>query len=320
MHFPFAGSRSLHARGVLGINSRNGRFVLPLNPRRLYPRVDDKLYTKRLVEAAGIATPKLLGAVSHHYELRLLPEILRGLDNFVLKPAHGAQGNGIVVIIGTNGDKYRKSSGSELSFARLQQHVSSVISGVFSLRGDWDACMIEERIVIEPSFEKISRFGIPDVRVIVYRGLPVMAMSRLPTSESDGRANLHQGAIAAGIDMATGRAIHAAHHNASVTHHVDTGHAIIGFEIPHWDELLSLAVRAADTTGLGYLGVDIVVDARRGPLLLELNARPGLAIQIANNEGLLPRLRLADSIRSSASLPPTERCEIIRKLFASSPA
>jgi alpha-L-glutamate ligase-like protein len=271
-----------------------------------------------LAEAAGIATPKLLGSVSHHYELRLLPEMLRDLEDFVLKPAHGAQGNGIIVIIGRNGDKYRKSSGSELRYARLQQHVSSVISGVFSLRGDWDACMIEERIIIEPSFEKISRFGIPDIRVIVYRGLPVMAMSRLPTSESDGRANLHQGAIAAGIDMATGTAVHAAHHNRSLTHHVDTGHAIIGFEIPHWNEVLSLAVRAADTTGLGYLGVDIVVDARRGPLLLELNARPGLAIQVANDEGLLPRLRRADSVRSSATLSPAERCEITRTLFASS--
>lgn len=320
MRLPFAGPRSLHARGVLGINSRNGRLVLPLNPRRLYPRVDDKLYTKRLAEEAGIATPKLLGSVSHHYELRLLPEMLRGLDDFVLKPAHGAQGNGIIVIVGMNGDKYRKSSGSELSFARLQQHVSSVISGVFSLRGDWDACMIEQRIIIEPSFEKISRFGIPDIRVIVYRGLPIMAMCRLPTSESDGRANLHQGAIAAGIDMATGQALHAAHHNKSLTHHVDTGHPIVGFQIPHWDDLLLLAVRSADTTGLGYLGVDIVVDARRGPLLLELNARPGLAIQVANNEGLLPRIRLADSVQVPANLPASERCEFTRKLFASSPA
>jgi alpha-L-glutamate ligase-like protein len=320
MRFPIAGPRSLHARGVLGINSRNGRLVLPLNPRHLYPRVDDKLYTKRLAEAAGIATPRLLGSVSHHYELRLLPDMLLGLDDFVLKPAHGAQGNGIIVIVGKNGDRYRKSSGSELRYARLQQHVSSVISGVFSLRGDWDACMIEERIIIEPSFDKISRFGIPDIRVIVYRGLPVMAMSRLPTSESDGRANLHQGAIAAGIDMATGRAIHAAHHNRTVTHHVDTGHEIVGFQIPHWDELLSIAVRAADITGLGYLGVDIVVDARRGPLLLELNARPGLAIQIANNEGLQPRLRLADTVLAAARLPDSERCEITRKLFASSPA
>lgn len=320
MPFPIASPRSLHARGVLGLNSRNGRLVLPLNPRRFYPRVDDKLYTKRLVEAAGIATPKLLGAVSHHYELRLLPDIFRSLDDFVLKPAHGAQGNGIVVIVGRDGEKYTKSSGSQLSLARLQQHVSSVISGVFSLHGDWDACMIEERIIIEPAFEKISRFGIPDIRVIVYRGLPIMAMIRLPTSQSDGRANLHQGAIAAGIDMATGRAVHAAHNNRSVTHHVDTGHAIVGFQIPHWDDLVSLAVRASDTTGLGYLGVDIVVDARRGPLLLELNARPGLSIQIANDEGLTPRLRLVELIPSVESLPHAERCEITRQLFATSRA
>jgi hypothetical protein len=121
-----------------------------------------------------------------------------------------------------------------------------------------------------------------------------MAMCRLPTAESDGRANLHQGAIGAGIAIASGRATHATCHNDIVTHHVDTQAPIVGFQVPAWDEVLALAVRAAEISGLGYVGVDVVVDLEHGPLLLELNARPGLAIQIANNEGLLSRLRRAE--------------------------
>jgi glutathione synthase/RimK-type ligase-like ATP-grasp enzyme len=49
---------------------------------------------------------------------------------------------------------------------------------------------------------------------------------------------------------------------------------------------------------LGYLGVDIVLTPDKGPILLELNARPGLGIQIANLAGLVPRL---EKIRPQAS-------------------
>jgi uncharacterized protein with transglutaminase domain/putative polysaccharide biosynthesis protein len=38
----------------------------------------------------------------------------------------------------------------------------------------------------------------------------------------------------------------------------------------------------------------IVLDARKGPLILELNARPGLAIQIANGHGLQSRVHLVN--------------------------
>lgn len=313
----FARARALRDRGVLGINRRNGAFVLPLNPRQHYPRVDDKLITKRLAQQAGIPTPALLGVVRYHHELRDLPAMLAGRDSFVLKPGKGAQGNGIVVITGVEADgAYRKSSGAVLSADALRQHVSNMISGVFSLRGDTDACLIEQRIILHPAFAAIARFGIPDVRVVVYRGVPVMAMCRLPTVASDGRANLHQGAIGAGISIRDGRATHAAIHNQAVTHHVDTAAPIVGFAIPQWDELLALAVRAAEMSGLGYLGVDVVVDVAHGPLLLELNARPGLAIQIANAEGLLPRLRRADrALPASASTTWSDRLQLARELF-----
>lgn len=311
-----ARARALRARGVLGINQRNGAFVLPLNPRQHYPRVDDKLITKRLAQAAGIPTPILHGVIAFHHQLRELPALLAERASFVLKPARGAQGNGIVVIAERDGDgRFRKSSGALLTATALRQHVSNTISGLFSLRGDVDACLLEQRIIIHPAFAPIARFGVPDVRVIVYRGLPVMAMCRLPTVASDGRANLHQGAIGAGIAIRDGRATHAAMHDQGLTHHVDTGERIIGFTVPLWDAVLSLAVRSAEMSGLGYLGVDIVVDATHGPQLLELNARPGLAIQVANAEGLLPRLRRADAVPAAALTTWSDRLQIARELF-----
>jgi alpha-L-glutamate ligase-like protein len=314
--------RALRAAGVLGMNRRNAQFVLPNNPRRYYPRVDDKLVTKRLAAAASIPTPPLFGVITYHHELRHLPALLGRLDEFVLKPARGAQGNGIIVITAVDRGRvrYHKSSGAVLREAQIRQHVSSTISGVFSLRGDLDSCLVEARLVAHPCFEDLARFGIPDVRVVTYRGIPVMAMTRLPTAESDGRANLHQGAIGVGLDIARGRAVHAAQHHTAVVRHVDTGGAILGFEVPFWEDVLLLAARASDISGLGYVGVDVVVDAQHGPVLLELNARPGLAIQVANNEGLLPRLHAADAVPPTALGSPAQRCALARDLFARTPA
>lgn len=305
----------LRQRGVLGMNDRNGRFVLPMNPRKHYPRVDDKLLTKQLAQARGIPVPGLLGVVSHYHQLRNVPEMLAPHETFVLKPARGSQGNGIVVIVGRDGDGYRRPNGTTISVAALQQHISSILSGVFSLRGDWDNCIIEELVIVHPAFAAIVPRGVPDIRVIVCNGLPVMAMCRLPTDESNGRANLHQGAMAVGLDMASGRAVHAIHHNVTVTEHVDSHFPLADFRVPHWDAVLSLAAQASEIAGLGYLGVDVVVDARHGPLLLELNARPGLAIQVANDEGLVPRLEIARAMRAG-ELPWQERCALAKRLFA----
>jgi glutathione synthase/RimK-type ligase-like ATP-grasp enzyme len=62
-------------------------------------------------------------------------------------------------------------------------------------------------------------------------------------------------------------------------------------QVPYWQEILTIASQSFELTGLGYLGVDIVLDKQIGPLMLELNARPGLNIQIANREGLDLRLQ-----------------------------
>ncbi len=61
-------------------------------------------------------------------------------------------------------------------------------------------------------------------------------------------------------------------------------------------KLLALSSRCYELTGLVYQGVDIVLDKDKGPMILELNARPGLNIQLANQSGLLHRLKLIENI------------------------
>ncbi len=305
--------RALHERGVLGINRRNSQFTLRWNPRRLYPLVDDKLATKRLCEAAGIPTPRLLAVAEHHFQVRTLPERLEGLNAFALKPARGAMGNGIIVIVEREGDRLLRAGGRWIAMQDMLYHAASIISGLYSLSGHSDVAVLEEKLTVHPELAEVSSDGVPDVRVIVYRGTPVMCMTRLPTRRSGGRANLHQGALGAGIELTTGRTCHAVQYNRPVRRHPDSGRPLLGRTIPDFDVVLDIAVRACDQTGLGYVGADVVVDAARGPLILELNARPGLAVQVANRAGLLPRLRAVDAAFREGRTP-AERIAVGREI------
>jgi alpha-L-glutamate ligase-like protein len=305
--------------GVLGMNARNAGYISRWNPRKFYPLVDDKLLTKSLAEGAGIGVPALYAVVRHNHEVKDLRAKLTGFADFVVKPAHGSGGNGILVVGDRSRDRLVKASGQEITFGDLEFHISNIISGMYSLGGHPDVAMIEYRVVFDPLFEEVAYRGVPDIRMLVYRGVPTMAMVRLPTRSSDGRANLHQGAVGAGIDLASGRTTSAVYRNRRVFEHPDTGKSLAGLTIPSWAKLLDLAARCYRLTGLGYLGVDIVLDANYGPLMLELNARPGISIQIANRAGLRHRLERVEAwLASRTRAPEVDDCvRFARRNFAS---
>ncbi|MBX3708083.1 MAG: alpha-L-glutamate ligase-like protein [Pseudomonadales bacterium] len=286
----------LRQLGIMGMNRRNIGYIGRYNPRNRYPLVDNKLKTKVVAQRARLRVPDLLHVVETQHEIEGIQAQIRDLSEFVIKPAQGSGGKGILVIIDRDGDLYVKSSGARLTLQDIKRHVTNILSGLHSLGGRPDVVIIESLVKISPYFSAISYEGVPDIRVIVFKGYPVMGMLRLATHASDGKANLHQGAVGVGVDIATGRSVAAVQNNRLVTHHPDTGTSLQDLVVPDWRTMLLLAARCYEVTGLGYLGCDIVVDATRGPLLLELNARPGLSIQIANNQGLLPRLRHVEGL------------------------
>lgn len=278
---------------ILGMNSRNLDFIRPFNLASAKRIADDKLFCKRTLIKNEIPTSKLIAKISNYEELenfdwQSLP------SSFALKPNRGFGGEGIIVVYGKkkdSSDTWIKADSSTITIGDLKNHIHNILDGSFSLSGVPDIAFFEERVQLLKLFKPYAYKGIPDVRVIVFNKVPVMAMLRLPTEASGGKANLQQGAIGVGIDLATGTTTNAIQGKiTSIDHVPGTRLLLSGLKIPYWNDILRMAVRAQEISNLGFLGADIAIDKEKGPLILELNARPGLSIQVANLAGLKGRL------------------------------
>jgi alpha-L-glutamate ligase-like protein len=305
----------LREHGMLGMNCRNVEFISRYNDRRLYPLVDNKLKTKILAQEYEVPTPGLQFVVREQHQISQIERQLVDKDSFVLKPAKGSGGKGILVVTGRRGDFFIKSSGAEIDIADIRRHMSNILAGLYSLGGTADVVIIEDLITLDQCFAGYSYEGVPDIRIIVFKGYPVMAMLRLATRVSDGKANLHQGAVGLGLALDSGRCLNAVQFGRSITSHPDTGKNLDDIHISGWREILLLAAQCYEMTGLGYIGTDLVLDENCGPQLLELNARPGLSIQIANGHGLLPRLRHIESLQERRLVAPPQRVDYVMQTF-----
>jgi len=281
------------SRNILGMNSRNLEYIRPNNLRRAKRIADDKLLSKHLLKRSNLPVPKLIAKITtldqlEDFDWNTLP------NSFVLKPNKGFGGGGIIVVYGKkrNTDAWIKADGSLVTIEDLKTHVHNILDGSFSLSNSPDVAFFEERMKLHKTFKPYTFKGIPDIRVIVFNRVPVMAMLRLPTKESGGKANLQLGAIGVGIDLANGVTTTAVYgeHSRSIERIPKTRLFLSGIKIPYWKEMLHMAIEAQEVSGLGFLGADVAVDREKGPVFLELNARPGLQIQIANQSGLKDRL------------------------------
>ncbi|MCO6524252.1 MAG: alpha-L-glutamate ligase-like protein [Candidatus Schmidhempelia sp.] len=284
--------KALRAKGIMGINQRNADYILKYNKRHLYPLVDDKILTKQKAIEAGIHVPDLYGIVRTEHDIAQIGTILADHRDFVIKPAQGSGGDGITVVADRYDEqRFKTISGRLISLSEIQYQLSNIITGLYSLGGMRDNAIIEYRVKPDSIFKSISFEGVPDIRIIVLMGYPVMAMLRLPTRQSNGKANLHQGAIGVGIDLSTGKTLNGTWLNEKIERHPDTDNDVSGIVLPDWQKFMQLAASCYELVGLGYIGVDLVLDQQKGPLILEINARPGLNIQIANDTGIYQRTR-----------------------------
>lgn len=300
------------SKSVLGMNARNFLYIRPYNKPSAKHLADDKLETKNLLLQNNIPTPSLLATFFTRKSVRNfdwdLPE-----NGFVIKPARGYGGNGIIAFSNWKNGIGITVSGKEYTIKDLESHIFDILDGAFSLQYQPDKAFIEERVIQNSFFKNIAPMGLADIRIVLFRLVPVMAMLRIPTQQSFGKANLHLGALAVGIDLATGITTSATSKSRMIYFIPQSKKKTAGIKLPEWEEILLLASRTQQIIGLGFAGIDIVMDAKKGPVVLEVNSRPGLKIQNANLASLRTRLERIEDM----DVPSPQRGVIIgRTLFA----
>ncbi len=279
-------------KGIIGINKRNLDLIYTHNKRTFFPNVDNKLLCKKVLKEHNIPVPKTLYVVDSPRMLKKWKPELASLNHFVIKPNRGFGGNGIKLIKRIDDIFY--SSGEEITQDDINFHLQHICNGAFSIDNTSDTAYCEETITNHPElslFTLDGQEGITDIRIIYQDNFPLMAMLRAPTKESDGKANLHQGGIGIGIDLHSSLTTNGCHKNNFITEHPDNKTVLKGHEIPFFQEMLEYGAKISDIVNLGYIGVDFVCDATQGALVLEVNARPGLNIQLANQDGLGTKIK-----------------------------
>ena len=298
-------------KGILGINARNLLYIKPYNKKKAVRMADDKIKTKQFLSTRGIPVPKLYGVIKDQNELEKF-DFTSLSSSFVLKPNKGFGGEGIIPIVDQRDKHYITASGKQLSKSDLKDHIRDILDGMYSISNVGDCAFFEQHIVADERIGKYAHEGLPDIRVVVHNLIPVMAMLRLPTKESDGKANLHLGAVGVGIDIAKGEATFITKENKIIDELPDGLGKIQGLKIPYWDEILLTSSKVQLITNLGYMAVDICIDKNSGPVLLEINARAGLGVQIANLAPLRKRLERIEGVKVTN---PTKGVRIAKDMF-----
>ena len=277
---------------TIGINERNAKYVYKHNPRKYFPLANDKVQTKEILHQHGIPAPQTYGILEGMGAIDAEWNRVNKHHKLAIKPAKGSGGGGILVLAEYSNEKWQKPSGSLITTLEIHTHLANIVMGLYS-SGNYDRAIIEYCIESHEWLKSIYEIGVPDLRIIVFNQVPVMAMLRVPTSVSGGKANLHQNAIGISVALKTGRLGEGLCGNIQIDKHPDSGCRFQGQFVPFWKEILDISVESSKVFPLNYLGVDLVLDQNKGPLVMEVNARPGLQIQNVNKQGLSSLLRNA---------------------------
>lgn len=304
MVFPF------QHHGILGLNARNLLYIKPFNPRKAVAFADDKMQTKAFLSARGIPTAKVFARIETRRELRQF-DFASLPDECVLKPNYGYGGEGIIILKGRRNGVFLEQGRKPVTNEELVEHIEDILDGKFSVNGRYDTAFFEQILLPHACFAPFRPAGLPDIRIVVFNLVPVMAMLRIPTAESQGKANMHLGGIGIGIDIAKGTTTYAAQYHR-ILEVLPHGAPVEGIAIPRWEELLLIASRIQYITNIGYLAVDFTLERDIGPVLLEVNARAGLTVQVANLAPLRSRLTRVEGLKVSS---PEKGVRIAQELF-----
>lgn len=281
---------------VIGLNERNIKLIYPNNNKRHYPLADDKVLTKEILHQYDIPCAETYAVIEYNSDIKAAWELCKNKNALAIKPARGSGGGGIKILKKDHNGIWI-SSGKPVEDRQVFQHMAATIMGFYSL-GSHDRVLIEECIEPDPFFQQIYPSGVPDFRIITLNHQPLMGMLRMPTDRSDGKANLHQNGVGIGVDMKRGTLTQVYDGKNYFDHHPDSKFIVENVSIPYWNEILEISIATAKAFPLNYLGIDIVIDKYKGPQIMEINVRPGLGIQLVNQQGLKEKINDLNKNRS----------------------
>ena len=169
---------------ILGLNARSQLFAYKYNSARGKKIADSKLLTAIILKKAKVPRPKIFKILRDpktvlEFDWSTLP------DKFALKPSKGLGGEGIIVV------KMKLKNGGWLTTQKkrvtiddFKLHTLDILEGAYSMGNVPDVALIQEYVGRAKVFRRWAYRGTPDIRVIVFNKVPVMAMLRLPTKES----------------------------------------------------------------------------------------------------------------------------------------
>lgn len=318
------------------MNQRNNIYVKEFNPDRGIRLANNKEQTKKFLSQRSIPVPKTFIHIKtrqewFHFDAWELP-----VKSFVVKPNKGSKWQGIFVV-----NDYRKREniqtkkttlgkinlyekqiedfgyefsigGKRINEIDFKKKAGGIFQGLFSSLGKPDTMLVEDKLIPWAEFELFCQYGLADLRIIMFNLVPVIAMLRVPTKESGGKANLAQGGIGLGVDVVTGKINTLYWQGKSYTSAFpEEWSQFKNKKIPYRQEILEYSANAQYFVNSWYLGMDWVVTSK-WPKLLEINARAWLEIQNITGKSLLNIMKKIEDLHVTT---PSKGLEISRSLF-----
>ena len=201
------------------------------------------------------------------------------------KPNDGAAGDGVLGW-SFDGEGWIGADGGRRSEQEMIEELadqSREDSWLRAVRWRYSGLVLQERLCPHAALLPLAPRALSSIRVMTLRRSDgqvevVLAVCKLPTGAAL-TDHISRGAVGAPVDLATGRlgpAIIKSRDKPIVAceRHPDTGVAIEGFQLPHWEVVKRLAVSAHEALGpLLCIGWDIAI-LDSGPVIIEGNDNP----------------------------------------------
>jgi hypothetical protein len=261
--------------------------------------MDDKIWFAEHCHEMGVrAVPVLMHfSKGTAQPLKGGSPVLPEADLFV-KPRSGSGGHRMERWDFIGGGHYRNAHGAVLSRAELMEKLARQ-----SLKDDF---LVQPRLANHPALDDISNGALATVRLLTCRnehGKPEATNAAFRMAIGNSVVdNFHQGGLATAVDMTTGVIGIASDIGIRPdvgwrdTHPV-SGARFAGRTLPHWQDVVALAVRAHEAfPHRVVVGWDVAMLAD-GAMIIEGNAKPDLDIHQRAERGPAGQSRIASLLR-----------------------